>query len=210
MVTITVEGTHRLTQRAERGVLALDIAVHGEDRDDVVRRHAHVHGELADVARQRREAGVAVGFEVGSPWAWTDGPGAGPDQRSTPVHHLSSTITITFTDLAALAADVAAFAARADLGVQPVRWELSDDTREGLLDAARGRAVQDAVRRARSYAAAIRPDGPAEPVLTSVSERQMHGGGPGLPMFARSEASGIAFTTPELDVEAAIVATFAI
>ncbi|WP_203135790.1 SIMPL domain-containing protein [Microbacterium sp. JZ31] len=208
MVAITVEGSHRLTQQAERGVLALDIAAHGEDRDDVVRRHARLHDELAGIARARREGGAAAAFDIGSPWAWADAPTAAPDRTGTPIHHVTSTVTITFTDLAALAVDVAAFAARADLGVQPVRWELSDETREGLLDAARGLAVQDAVRRARSYAAAIRPGEDVEPALASVTERQVHGGGPGVPMFARADAAGIAFTTPEIDVEAAIVATF--
>ncbi|MBF0815877.1 SIMPL domain-containing protein [Microbacterium paludicola] len=209
MVTITVEGTHRLTQPAERGTLALDVAVHGTDRDDVVRRHAEIHNELAGIARERRESGAVVAFEVGSPWAWTDSPSAGPDQRGAPIHHLTSTITLTFTNLEALTADVSAFATRADVGVQQVRWELSDESREGLLDAARVLAVQDAVRRASSYAAAIRPGVHAQPELRVVVERQVHGGGPGIPMFARADAAGVAgFTTPEIEVEAAIVATF--
>lgn len=211
MVTIRVEGVHRLTQTAERGVLALDVATHGTDRDDVVRRHAVTHNEIAAVARERRESGAAVAFEVGSPWAWTESPGSGPGQREAPIHHLTSTITVTFTDLDALAGDVSAFSTSPDLGVQQVRWELSDESRERLLDAARGLAVQDAVRRASSYATAIRPGELPVPALMSVVERQVHGGGPGMPMFARADAAGGAgFTTPEIEVEAAIVATFEI
>ena len=209
MVTITVDGIHRLIQPAERGILAIDVAAHGADRDDVVRRHAEIHNEVAEVARERRASGAAAAFEVGSPWAWTESPAAGPDRRAAPIHHLTSTVTITFTDLDALAADVAGFASRAELGVQPVRWELSIESREGLLDAARGLAVQDAVRRASSYATAIRPGESPVPELTSVVERQVHGGGPRMPMFARADAAGAAgFTTPEIEVEAAIVATF--
>jgi hypothetical protein len=208
MVTIAVEGTHRLTLPAERGILALDVAAHGPDRDDVVARHAQLHNEIAGLARARRDAGAAAAVEVGSPWAWIDAPSGGPDGQTAPVHHVTSTIAITFTDLVALAEEVSRFAARAEVGVQPVRWELSDDSREGLLDAARGLAVQDAVRRARSYAEAILPGADAEPALVSIAERQVHGGGPGVPMFARADAAGAEFSTPEIEVEAAIVATF--
>ncbi|GGH46675.1 SIMPL domain-containing protein [Microbacterium album] len=208
MVTITVEGTHVLAQPAERGALALDVAAQGADRDDVVARHAALHNELAGIARGRRDAGVASAFDAGSPWAWTERPHTGPDRQGPPIHHVTSTITVTYVDLDALAADVGAFAVRAGVGVQPVRWDLSPESREALLDAARGRAVDDAMRRARSYAAAIRPGGPTEPTLVSVAERAVHGGGPGLPMLARAEAAGPAYTTPEIQVEAAIVATF--
>ncbi|WP_345752442.1 SIMPL domain-containing protein [Microbacterium rhizophilus] len=207
MTTITVEGSHRISQAAERGILALDVAAHGPDRDEVVTRHRMLHEEVAGIARDRRRSNVAAAFEIGSPWAWTDPTGPDP-QRPAPVHHVTSTITITYTDLAALAAGVSAFAARADLGVQPVHWALSDESREGLLDAARGLAVQDAVRRARSYAAAILPGVVAEPTLLSVTERQVHGGGPGVPMLARADSGVAQFSAPEIEVEAAIVATF--
>lgn len=209
MVTITVEGAHRVARPAERGVLTLEAAAHGADRDEVVSRHARLHGRLAAVAQERRRIGVAVHADVGSPWAWTDAPMPAPDgHRPEPIHHVTSTVAITYVDLDALAADVTHFAATADVSVQPVRWELSAESREHLLDTARGHAIRDAMRRARSYAAAIRPGDAGEPRLLSVVERQVHGGGPGMPMSARAEADALSFTTPEIEVEAAIVATF--
>ncbi|MCD1268217.1 DUF541 domain-containing protein [Microbacterium sp. MEC084] len=211
MITITVEGAHRVARAAERGALTLEAGAHGDDRDAVVARHARLHERLAGIAHERRAAGTAAVIDVGSPWAWTDAPApvAGSD-RPAPVHHVTSTIAITYVDLDALAADVTAFAADADVSAHPVRWELSAESREHLLDTARGHAVRDAVRRARSYAAAIRPGEATEPKLVSVVERQVNGGGPGMPMFARAEADALSFTTPEIEVEAAIVATFEI
>lgn len=205
MTGITVEGVHRLKHTAEHGVLGIEIAAHGADRDDVVRRHAELHTEIATTLGERD----VQKLEVGSPWTWTDVLSPGNPEGSVPQHHVTSMITATYTDLEALAADVSAFALRPDLQVQQVRWELSDATREGLLDAARVLAVQDAGRRARSYAAAIRPGVHAEPTLVSITERQVHGGGGAMPMFARADmGAGVQFTTPEIEVEAAIVAVF--
>ncbi|MEL5991460.1 SIMPL domain-containing protein [Microbacterium phosphatis] len=204
MTAITVEGVHRLRHAAERGILGLEVAAHGPDRDEVVERHAALHTRIAATLAER----PGLELDVGSPWAWTDAPAPGNPEGSVPQHHVTSLITATYSDLEALAADVSAFALRADLGVQQVRWELSDETREGLLDAARVLAVQDAARRARSYAAAIRPGVHAEPQLTAITERQVHGGGGPLPMFARADGGGAQFSTPEIEVEAAIVAVF--
>ncbi|MBO3663284.1 SIMPL domain-containing protein [Microbacterium stercoris] len=205
MTAITVEGVHRLTQQAEHGVLGIEVALHGSDRDAVVRRHAELHTEVVTELRARG----TLALEVGSPWTWSDVLSPGNPDGSVPQHHATSTITATYADLEALAADVAAFALRPELQVQQVRWELSEATREGLLDAARVLAVQDAARRARSYAAAIRPGVHAEPALVSITERQVHGGGGPTPMFARADmGAGIQFTTPEIEVEAAIVAVF--
>lgn len=207
MPVITVEGKSSIFRAAERGTLSITLSTRGSQRAETVKRHNERHNALVALAVSRRDATAATWFQAGRVGTWT--------YTSTDdgiQHRASSTVEIKYRDFEALAEDVARLA-EIDGTFVHVQWALTEDTKRELTAVAQGRAIADATGKGRSYAEAIRPGAQNEISLTRVTEAHLARTNSAVTgSYTRGSAGGSSgqaqITTPDIEVEAAVVAEF--
>jgi uncharacterized protein YggE len=216
---VTVQGIASEKHAAERAVVGLSVAHDGPEREPVI---AAVTA-TAERVRASLEALDADGGPVAS-WAsdrvavWSDRPWNNEGRQLPLVHHASVGFTATFRGFDELARWVEGVALLDGASVASIAWELTDATRDALLERVRTRAVQDAEAKALVYARAagltrVRAVAIADPGLLGSPEQPAPAGAPmARTAFAAKDAAGggaLTFTPDDIEVAAAVEARFA-
>jgi uncharacterized protein len=214
---ITVRGAAREEHAAERAVVRVGVAHDGPRREPVVAAAT----ATADRVRSGLEPLAAAGSV--STWSsdrvaiWSDRPWNADGRQLPLVYHASVAFSATFVAFDELARWVEEVGRLDGVDVGSITWELTDATRDAVLERVRTRAVQDAQARALVYARAaglgsVRAAAIADPGLLASPEPGMPAPA-GMPMaraFAAKDASGpsLAFTPADLEVAAEVEARF--
>jgi uncharacterized protein YggE len=214
---ITVQGTARERHAAERAVVQLSVAHDGPAREAVVRTvTATAESVRTGLEPLHAEGGPVASWTSDRIAVWSDRPWNDAGKQLPLVYHASVGFTATFTGFDELARWVEEVALLDGVSVGSISWELTDTTREELLERVRTRAVQDARAKALVYARAaglteVRATAIADPGLLGSPDQPT----PGVPMarmaFAAKDATGgsLTFTPDEIEVAAAVDARFA-
>jgi uncharacterized protein len=211
---ITVRGSAVERHSAELAVVRVAVAHDGPRRDAVLAATT----ASAEIVRGSLEGHADSGL---TSWSsdrvavWSDRPWNSDGKRMPLVYHASVAFTATFAGSEALSRWVERVAAVDGADVGSVTWELTDGTRDAILERVRTRAVDDARAKALVFARAaglqgVRAIASADPGLLGVAENP---GAPSAPMarmaFAASDsAPALALVAGEIEVVAAVDARF--
>lgn len=154
---ITVQGEHEERRPAERGVVRVQVAYDGPDREETLARATARHAELAAGLRELTEAtgGPVSRWHSEQLRVWGDRPWSQTGEQLPLVHHAQLGVEAEFADPAALSDWVASVSLRDGVTIDGVTWSLTEETRAGLVDAVATLAVRDAVATAQLYATAL-------------------------------------------------------
>lgn len=207
-LTITVRGEFEERVPAELGVVRVTVQREASSRGRV----ADDLAAAADPIRQRLAAlldGPSLQAWTSSrAHVWTERPWGNEGTRLDPVHHASIGISATFTDVTALSDWVNELMLADGAQVDGIDWQLSIETASAVRDRVATAAVDDAVSRATSYAAAL---GFAEVLPTSVVDAGLRSPEAHAPrmLMATADSRGAADMRPDdVVVTAAVEATF--
>jgi uncharacterized protein YggE len=154
-VTITVRGSHEERISAEEGVARIGVRVEHHDRSEAMARLGSSGQRVRDELDRRASTGGLVSWNSSRAQVWTDRPW-GPDAtRLDPVHHASIEFRAVFDDADALSAWIDTATTDPAVQLDGVEWRLTETTALEARDRVARAAVEDAVARARSYAASL-------------------------------------------------------
>ncbi|MDY0828912.1 SIMPL domain-containing protein [Microbacterium sp. BG28] len=154
-VTITVRGSHEERISAEEGVARITVRVEHPDRGEAMSQLAASGQRLRDQLDAQADSDGLVSWISSRAQVFTDRPW-GPDGiRLDPVHHASLEFRAVFDDVDALSVWIDAATADAAVQLDGIDWRLREATALDARDRVARAAVQDAVARARSYAASL-------------------------------------------------------
>lgn len=209
---ITVRGWAAEAHPAERAVVHVGIAHDGPRREPVVVAATGTADGVRALLDPLRTTEAISTWSSDRVAIWSERPWSFDGRRMPLVYHASVAFTATFVafdELGRFVEDVALLDA---VDVGSIAWELTDATRDAVLERVRTRAVQDAQARALVYAKAaglqdVRAAAIADPGLLSSPEP----GGPaapaGMPMarvFAAHDSGGAALAFTPADLEIAV------
>ncbi|RFA13068.1 SIMPL domain-containing protein [Subtercola boreus] len=152
---ITVEGHFDYHHPAERGTARLSTGFEGPEKAPVLSRTTEVHGMLAKQAGRLLADGAVTWWSADRMRVWSDRPWSQDGAILPLVHHAKVELEVKFADLAALAHWMESVAAEEGVSVSGIDWALTDVTSARITAEAQDGAVQDAVARARAYAASL-------------------------------------------------------
>ncbi|MEO7895928.1 MAG: SIMPL domain-containing protein [Pseudolysinimonas sp.] len=175
---ITVQGTHDAWYDAERATVQIAAAFDGPKRDDVF---AHATKTAADVTAvitplSDPHAGPITWWSSDRVNVWSDRPWSNDGKRLPLVYHATIGIQAKFSDFDALSRFVEQLAVMDGVNVGGISWDLTDERRKAVIDEVRRLAVEDAVQKAATYAAAA---GVGAPTVIAVADPGMLGDGTG-------------------------------
>jgi len=178
VATYTVRGAAQREVRPERAKALLGVEATGAHRGEVWEQAQQAHQHLTSQAAELVATGQAADWtaqeiQVGTYQEWV--PLAGNPGQSEPVRRFraSGDVAVEFTDFTALSRWLATVAEIPNVEVRGVSWSLTTATRVRLLREIRHEAVQDAIQRARDYAADF---GQPELTLSAVYEPGLYPG----------------------------------
>ena len=216
--TITVGGSFRHYQRAERGTVTIELAMEGPQRDPVATEATALHNALVARAEHYRANNQATWHDATRVWVRATNKYVGNDKPYLKVFSSSSSITIKFSDFAALAELAAELSRTTGVAAYPITWTLTEPSEKRLLAGARAEAVKDAIASAHEYLAAF--SNHTSPQLMSLIEADLYpqqsshsagafARGSSAAMSAAAPAGSVAEITPSsIEVGAKVVATF--
>ncbi len=152
-----VQGRFDAFHPAERGTVTVSVGFEGEDRATVVA--GTTRGTSALVAglgdRHDPERGPVTWFATDRIRVWAARPYHDKGIQKPMVHHAQTTTRATFRDFEELARWVEASAVHPGVRIDGIEWTLTEVTRAGAVADVRTRAVEEARRKATTYAEAI-------------------------------------------------------
>jgi len=155
-LVITVRGEHESRHRAERGIVHLAVALDGADHDEVF----HAAATTSDAVRNLIDPLAASGGAI-TRWSsdtvrvTSQRPWNNAGEQLPLVHSAAIDFTARFREFDALAEFIERVSTLEFTRVNYVTWELTHETQLQAQTQARTRAVQDAVSKAREYAASV-------------------------------------------------------
>lgn len=214
---ITVQGSFESFHPAERATVTVTVGFEGGDRNRVV--------ELTTQGTTALVAGIADRHDPGRgpiTWyatdrirVWAERPFNDKGEQKPLVHHAQTTSRAKFRDFDELARWVEGAARHPGVRIDGIDWTLTEQTRTDSIAAVRTSAVEDARRKATTYAGAL---GLSELRCVAVADPGMlgdhssgAGGGPvgyARAMKASDEAGGLAFSPEDIAVAASVDARF--
>jgi uncharacterized protein len=205
---ITVSGTAELRLPPERATVGVTVHFDGPEPEPVLRSAAEVaNGLTAGLRELSPPTGTALlSWSSGQLRTWSARPW-NQDGRELPlVHHAAVVVEAEFVDFDALARWLAVAGRSHGVSIGPIDWTVHDETRDRSLIDVRTRAVQDAVAKARVYAAAV---GLAQVTPTAISEPDVHHAPVMMRAMAAADGDGSLELTPdEITVEARVEVRF--
>jgi uncharacterized protein YggE len=216
---ITVRGTHRVLRLAEQASVSAAAQHEGPRRETVLAATSATSARLREAIEPLAASGAVAGWSTDRVIVRVDRPW-GDGKRLAPVYSATVGLRAVFVDVDALGRWIEDVAPLDGVEISGPTWELTDATRDALLDEARIGAIRDAVRRAgvSATAAGLGPvvvTAIADPGLLAADPGASGGAGSapgGMPklMMARSDAGGAGFslTPEELEVSAEVEARF--
>lgn len=154
-VTITVRGSHEERIPAEEGVARIGVRVEHPDRGEAMARLAASGQRLRDQLEGPTAVGGLVSWTSSRAQVFTDRPWGPDGTRLDPVHHASLELRAVFDDADALSAWIDAATTDPAVQLDGIEWRLTHATALDARDRVARTAVEDAVARARSYAASL-------------------------------------------------------
>ncbi|MDR6201274.1 uncharacterized protein YggE [Microbacterium sp. SORGH_AS428] len=154
-VTITVRGSHEERIPAEEGVARIEVRVDHSDRGDAMARLAASGQRLRERLDAQADSGGLVSWTSSRAQVFTDRPWGPDGSRLDPVHHASLEFRAVFDDADALSACIDAAITDPAVQLDGIDWRLTEATGLEARDRVARAAVEDAVARARSYAASL-------------------------------------------------------
>jgi uncharacterized protein YggE len=175
---ITVQGTHVAWYDAERATVEISAAFDGPKRDEVFARATQAAADVtAEIAPLHDPAtGPVTWWSSDRVNVWSDRPWNNDGKRLPLVYHATIGIRAKFSDFAALSRFVEKLAVMEGVNVGTIFWDLTDERRKTVTDDVRRLAVEDAVQKASSYAAAA---GVGAPSVIAMADPGMLGDGSG-------------------------------
>ncbi|GAB3155370.1 hypothetical protein GCM10027058_27580 [Microbacterium neimengense] len=154
-VTITVRGSHEERIPAEEGVARIVVRVEHPDRGEAMARLAASGQRVRDDLERRAASDGLVSWTSSRAQIFTDRPWGPDGSRLDPVHHASLEFQAVFDDADALSAWIDAATADPAVQLDSIDWRLKEASALAARDRVARAAVEDAVARARSYAASL-------------------------------------------------------
>jgi uncharacterized protein YggE len=214
---ITVQGTFDSFHPAERATVTVTVGFEGPERAPVVSgttqgttalvsgiagRHDPAHGPVTWYATDRIQV-------------WANRPFNNKGEQLPLVHHARTTTRVKFRDFDDLARWVERAATHRGVQVNGIEWALTEGTKQAAVADVRTRAVDEARRKAQTYAEAL---GLGDLRCVAIADPGMlgdhsSGSGGGQAMYARGSAAevggaGLAFTPEDIAVSATVDARF--
>jgi uncharacterized protein YggE len=158
--TISVRGEARHVVPPDFAVLAVGVVIRETDKQVALDRASQVQTAVVDLLRER--GGVALTIDsIVAPLTWaTQSFSAHPDEewderkrRSHVGWRVHVPVSVTLRDLALLDDLATALSAVPDLEVHQVEWQV--DPHNAAWPVVRAAAIEDAISKARHYAAAL-------------------------------------------------------
>lgn len=214
---ITVQGSFDSFHPAERATVTVAVGFEGPERAAVVTRTAQGTTALVAgiTARHDPAHGPVTWYATDRIQVWANRPFNTKGEQLPLVHHAQTTTRAKFRDFDDLAGWVERAAAYPGVRVDGIEWALTEETKQATVAAVRAGAVQEARRKAQSYAEALglsdlRCVALADPGMLG---DQSSGSAPGPAMFARAASAdggggGLAFTPEDIAVSATVDARF--
>jgi uncharacterized protein YggE len=214
---ITVRGRAREEHPAERAVVRVGVSHDGPHREAVVTAATTTADRVRAGLEPLQAAGAVSAWSSDRVAIWSDRPWNADGKQLPLVYHASVAFLATFVEFDELARWVEEVGLLDGVDVGSIAWELTDETREAVLERVRTRAVEDAQARALVYARAaglqsVRAAAIADPGLLSAPEpgTPMPGAAPMARAFAAKDSSGpsLALTPADLEVTAEVEGRF--
>ncbi|GAA4696875.1 SIMPL domain-containing protein [Nocardioides conyzicola] len=213
---ITVQGSYDSFHPAERATVTVTVGFEGPERSSVVA--GTTQGTTALVAgiaaRHDPSHGPVTWYSTDRIRVWSNRPFNDKGEQKPLVHHASTTTRVKFRDFDDLAVWVERAAAHRGVRIDGIEWALTAQTKQGAIGAARTRAVEEARRKAETYAGALglgdlRCVAVADPGMLGDNTTSTSGGGQAMfSRAAKAEAGGLAFTPEDIAVSATVDARF--
>ena len=213
---ITVQGTYDSFHPAERATVTVTVGFEGPERSAVV--SGTTQGTTALVAgiaaRHDPAHGPVTWFATDRIQVWANRPFNNKGEQKPLVHHAQTTTRAKFRDFDDLAVWVERAATHPGVQVNGIEWALTEQTKQATVASVRTRAVEEARRKAQTYAEALglgdlRCVAIADPGMLG---DQSNGSGGGQAMYSRAASadagSGLAFTPEDIAVTATVDARF--
>lgn len=214
---ITVQGTFDSFHPAERATVTVAVGFEGPERTAVV--NSTIQGTSAlvagIVARHDPAHGPVTWHATDRIQVWAERPYNNKGEQKPLVHHARTTTRVKFRDFDDLAVWVERAAAHAGVQVNGIEWALTEATKQATVASVRTRAVEEARRKAQTYAEALglgdlRCVAIADPGMLG---DQSSGTGGGQAMYARAAGGAdagpaLAFTPEDIAVSATVDARF--
>lgn len=153
---ITVQGSHVAWFDAERATVEISAAYDGPQRADVFERATQTAADVTATITPLHDAaaGPITWWSSDRVNVWSDRPWSNDRKRLPLVYHAVIGIRAKFSDFEALGRLIEQLAVMDGVNVGGITWDLTDERRKAVTDDVRRRAVQDAVEKASTYAAA--------------------------------------------------------
>jgi uncharacterized protein YggE len=215
---ITVQGTFDAYHSAERATVTVSVGFEGPERAAVVARTTQGTNALVAGITERHhpERGPVTWFATDRIRVWANRPFHEKGAQKPLVHHAQTTTRAKFRDFDELARWVERAAVHPGVRIEGIEWALTEKTKTDAVSEVRTRAVEDARRKATTYAEAL---GLGDLQCVAVADPGMLGdhssGGGATPLsFARAGAAegagagGLSFTPEDIAVSASVDARF--
>jgi uncharacterized protein YggE len=214
---ITVQGTYDSFHPAERATVTVTVDFEGPERAAVVAGTTQGTSALVAgiTARHDPAHGPVTWYATDRIQVWANRPFNDKGEQKPLVHHARTTTRAKFRDFDELARWVERAAAYPGVRIDGIEWALTEQTRQSAVATVRAAAVDEARRKAQTYADAL---GLAGLRCVAVADPGMlgdhsNGGGGGPVAYARaakadSGAGGLAFTPEDIAVSATVDARF--
>jgi len=213
---ITVQGSYDSFHPAERATVTVTVGFEGPERAAVVTGTTRATAALvAGIADRHDPAhGPVTWHATDRIQVWADRPFNNLGEQLPLVHHAQTTTRAKFRDFDDLAQWVERAAAHPGVQINGIEWALTEQTKQATVASVRTRAVEEARRKAQTYAEALglgdlRCVAIADPGMLG---DQSNGSGAGQAMYSRAAAadagSGLAFTPEDIAVSATVDARF--
>lgn len=194
---ITVQGEYEDGRAAERGTVRVLVTYDDASRHEALGLATERHTELVAGLRELQEAPGAPLLRWSSEQlrVWGDRPWSQTGEQLPVVHHAQASLEAEFADPSALSDWVGTVSLRDGVTVEGVSWSLSPETRQQLTEEVSRRAVEEAMAKARRYAAALgltdlRPVALSDPGMLGDAGASPQPGAPFAARMASADVSG--------------------
>lgn len=163
-LSIHVHGTAYVARRAERAVVYVDVSESGPVQSDVIGNVSRTASQLQEGLKQLSSKKENAPEPPVSKWTMASiSTGSyliihsekSLLERRERVYSASTRFEITFSDFAKLGAAATDLASIPLVSIRSITWTLTEATRISLQGEIRKKAVEDAVTKARDFAAAV-------------------------------------------------------
>ncbi|MFD1722883.1 SIMPL domain-containing protein [Amnibacterium endophyticum] len=213
MVLIAVHGAAARFLPAERGTLALGLALEHADREVVVRDVAALHERLVADAKSFVHRGAATWWGSDQVRVHSVRRYRKDSEVADVVQAAAAEVRVKFRDFGALSDWVEQAGSLEGVTVADIDWTVTEAHRTQVQREVRVQAVRDATQRAEAYAAAIGAESVElqalwEPGLRPGADSHAGGGFTTRAMLSASGSSGFELRPDDIEIAAEVTADF--